>query len=284
MVTTLNDVWLDVKRRLHKGGVDNSSLEARELVCFATGIARERFYDKRSDYIFDKDISEINRLTELRLSGYPMQYIVGQWEFYGLTFDLSTETLIPRPETETLVEQAVAFLGERERGRILELGCGTGCVITSILHSVPSGFTAIAADIEPAALALTRKNLIRHGLNSRVITEKYDMRDPLPETFGKFNIIVSNPPYIRTGELDGLQKEVQYEPRMALDGGEDGLTYYRAIATNCRASLAKNGCIMVEIGYDQAESVKQIFRAAGFNNTIVKKDLSANDRVLIASF
>jgi len=283
LIRTVNDAFLDLRNELRQAGVAGFQLEARELICHALDIPREQFYEKRGMLVFQRDDQRIERLLQQRLSGTPIQYITGQWEFYSLPLEVTRDTLIPRADTETLVEAAVEALDNRSRGRLLDLCCGSGCVGVAVLKNLSDGISGVLADKSNAALHVARKNLLRHYLSSRAYTVTVDALAPAPESLGRFNFITCNPPYIPTGDIAGLDKEVRQEPLMALDGGEDGLDFYRAIPRNFRAALAPGGTLAFEVGIGQCYSVMDILEREGYRNIRTKNDLCGIERVVMGS-
>ncbi len=209
----------------------------------------------------------------------PIQYIIGRSEFCGLDFIVNEDALIPRPETELLVEMVSGLAGERVSGlKILDLCTGSGCVAIALTKAV-SDCKIVASDISAKALALARSNALRHGVSGRIEFIESDLFDSLSD---KFDVIVSNPPYIAQFEFDTLQKEVLREPRMALDGGEDGLDFYRKIISRAHFFLKPGGYILFEIGFGQLGEVRNIIEAGGTFKVIgVKKDWNGIDRVVI---
>jgi len=283
MVRTVNDAFLDLRNELRMAGVSGYQVEAMELICYGLGIPREEFYNKRNNLVFERDDARIERLLAQRLSGMPVQYITGQWEFYSLVLDVSRDTLIPRADTETLVEAAIEELENRSRGRLLDLCCGSGCVGIAVLKNVSEGITGVLADKSNAAMHVARKNIMRHYLTDRAYTVCVDALQPAPENIGKFNFITCNPPYIPTAEIATLDREVQQEPKMALDGGEDGLDFYRVIPRTFRSALAPGGTIAFEVGMGQCYAVMDILQREGYKNIRTKNDLCGIERVVMGS-
>jgi len=205
--------------------------------------------------------------------------IIGHREFYGLDFELSAATLEPRPDTELLVDLALVALPDG--GRLLDMGTGTGCIPISILVTRTDGF-GVATDLNPLALEVAGRNAERHGVRTRLEMRQGDWFGAL--TSGeRFDLIVSNPPYIASDVVETLSDEVKkFDPRLALDGGPDGLAPYRIIAAEAGDWLKPSGQVMVEIGYDQGPAVSALFAAAGFTQVSVHKDLGGLDRVVCA--
>ena len=228
------------------------------------------------------EVVAIRRAIARRIAGEPVHRILGFRDFYGLRLFLSPETLEPRPDTETLVDAILPFLRQlaaREGNcRILDLGTGTGAIAVALLAEVPQA-TAVGVDISAEALATAARNAKENGLSERFETVRSDWFEKIS---GSFHVIVANPPYIPTEELETLQGEVRkFDPARALDGGADGLDAYRKIAGQAEAYLETPGRVAVEIGHTQKEEVTRLFEAAGFSVVEARKDLGGRDRVLV---
>lgn len=280
MIRTINDVYLDLRAEFRKKGIAGYEVEARELVTFALELDYDQFTAKRNQFIFEKDEKKIHQLKELRYSGVPIQHITGRWEFYGLPLEVTTDTLIPRPDTETLVEVGIELLKDRSKGRLLDLCCGTGCVGMAVLKNVSEGITGVFADLSEPALEVTRHNLVKNHLTPRAMTVQVDAMEDASPVLGKFHLITCNPPYIPTAEIMTLDAEVQREPHMALDGGEDGLDFYRAVSLNFATALAKGGALAFEVGLGQFEDVMKIMEEAGYRYVQSRCDLAGIERVV----
>jgi release factor glutamine methyltransferase len=212
--------------------------------------------------------------------GHSPARLLGRREFWSLDFDLSPDTLEPRPETEMLVEQALAFLAGRCAPKLADLGTGTGCILLSILHDCPSA-TGLGLDLSPGAVATAAGNAERLGLSRRARFQVSDWFAALgaQDPRSRFDLLVSNPPYIASAVVDGLPKIVRdQDPRLALEGGADGLEAYRILAAEGQDYLAPDGAILLEIGYDQQDSVGALFQAAGWRDGICKRDLAGQPR------
>lgn len=211
-----------------------------------------------------------------RINGEPLQYILGTEEFMGIEFEVAKDVLIPRADTETLVETVLKHLN-KNGATLLDIGCGSGCVGLSIAY-LNSRVCLRGVDISDSALKLSKRNAKKLGLSERAEFVKADiLSDSLP---GKYDVIVSNPPYIRTDVIPTLMREVQfYEPHLALDGGGDGLKFYRAITEKAPRLLNEKGLLAFEIGFDQGEEVCELMKKS-FDNVKVIKDLAGNDRVV----
>ncbi|MBQ6711440.1 MAG: peptide chain release factor N(5)-glutamine methyltransferase [Clostridia bacterium] len=280
MIRTINDVYLDLRAEFRKKGIAGYQIEARDLVAFALDLSDEEFVAKRNQYIFDKDVQKIEELKALRYSGVPLQHITGRWEFYGLPMEVTTDTLIPRPDTETLVEVAIEQLKTRSKGRVLDLCCGTGCVGLAVLKNVSEGITGVLADLSEPALEVARRNVVHNSLSHRTLTYQVDALEEASPLLGKFHMILCNPPYIPTADIMTLDIEVQKEPHMALDGGEDGLDFYRAVCRNFAPALNKGGVLAFEVGLGQFQDVMAIMEEASYKNVQFRCDLAGIERVV----
>jgi release factor glutamine methyltransferase len=241
-----------------------------EMVC---KIDRSFYYLHMEEEMPEEQMSEYQIALRKRAEHVPLQYIVGETEFMGLKFKVNSSVLIPRQDTETLVEEALKVV--RPGMRVLDLCTGSGCVIVSILHNV-SDVEGYAVDISKQALNVAKENARLNDVP--VLFEHSDLFDHVP---GTFDVIVSNPPYICTDEIAKLMPEVRdFEPMEALDGKEDGLYFYRKIIGQCKQYLNPEGHLLFEIGYDQGQKVSALMREIGFHDVQVIKDLARNDRVV----
>lgn len=235
----------------------------------------------------DKDINACDEMLARLRSGEPLSYVVGEREFYGLSFQVKEGALIPRPETELLVETAVKRLWHLPSAVIADLGTGSGCIAVSVAHALSQSFV-LATDASENALEIARANASAHGVLSRVEWvrgEEEQWAAPLLEKglAGKLDAILSNPPYIASEEIETLQTQVKdFEPRSALDGGEDGLDCYRQLANQCAELLAPDGFLAVELGAGQFAAVKEIFEYSGWQVEEAILDFAGIERVLVA--
>ena len=274
-----------MRSRLMELGVSEYSLEARVLLASAAGKTTEQLL--RDMYLFTSQEIE-DRASELlrrRIDGEPLAYISGTSEFYGVTVEVTPDVLIPRMDTEVLVSAALSALRHRERrGRVLDLCCGSGCISCAIASEMPA-VRIVAVDISPEALDLCRKNITANGHRSRVITMHADARTWPPMGIGSFDIIVSNPPYIASGEIPSLDSSVRdYEPHLALDGGSDGLDFYRSITKYWTLALRPNGLMMFEVGEGQSDEVRRLLHEAGCVETAALKDTLGVERVVVGKW
>lgn len=279
---TLGEVLRLARTELASAGIASAALDARLLVEHFSGSTRMDAITAPDKPLDPASVGAVMAALARRVRGEPVHRILGHREFHGLTLRLSPETLEPRPDTETLVDAMLPFVGQviLAHGvcRILDLGTGTGAIALALLKEVPEA-TALGVDISAEALETAAGNAEAAGLSARFATLRSDW---FSSVGGKFHGIVSNPPYISTQELEGLQPEVRlFDPVRALDGGADGLDAYRIIAENAAPHLEDNGRIAVEIGHQQRDDVTGLFLGAGYRLIEALSDLGGNDRVLI---
>ncbi len=283
MAIMYNDLYLDVRRQLRESGVEAATLEARELVCFGTGKSREELTRDGRLYASPEREAQVRRLVERRMAGEPVAYLIGEWEFYGLPLDISQSVLIPRADTEVLAEQAIAYIQDQGECRVLDLCAGSGCVGLAIASQAPQA-RVILGELDDSCLKICRQNIRRNGLSGRVTPVQMNALEKPARSLGEFQCIVSNPPYIPTGDIPGLEISVRnYEPHLALDGGEDGLDFYRAITREWRETLAPGGRIYFEVGIGQADPVLRLMRGQGFGDLEVIKDRNKIPRVVLGT-
>ena len=273
---TVAEVLKSAVTRLEVGGIENPRLDAEILLAHVLGWRRLTLYVDAEKILPLEAILRFNELVNRRLEKIPVAYLTGAKEFMGLTFAVNENVLIPRPDTEILTEVVGEFLRSRGGGNFLDLGAGSGAICISILKFVKSA-RAIAVDISAEALEVAKFNAEKFHVDDRIEFFCGDLFMPLT---GKFDAIVSNPPYIPTGELENLQAEVQSEPQLALDGGIDGLKFYRRIISDAPKFLVDGGLLAVEVGINQASAVKNLFEAANFIDVKIIKDLAGLERVV----
>ena len=281
MATTYNNLFLDTRARLKKAGIEAAQLEARELVCYAADKSREQLYRDMSLYVSAELEKRVDDLVRRRLAGEPVAYIIGEWEFYGLPLDISQEVLIPRTDTELLAERGIARAKEAGEGaRVLDLCAGSGCVGLAVAANVPN-CRVVLGELSEGALRTCKQNVRRNQLNARVTCLSVDALEAPSSALWDFDVIVCNPPYIPTGDIDGLEPSVKdYEPRMALDGGEDGLDFYRVIAAKWKSALRLGGALVFEVGIGQAPHVEDILAQNGYENIQTAQDTQGIWRVV----
>lgn len=279
---TLGGMLRQARERLAAQGIDDPALDARLIVEHFSGTSRADAIARPEQVLEASVVQAIKAAIVRRESGEPVHRILGFREFYGLKLELSADTLEPRPDTETLVDMVLPFIRDvaAREGicRILDLGTGTGAIALALLSQVESS-VATGTDLAEGALLTAQKNSERLGVGARFFARKSDW---FAEISGRFHLIVSNPPYIGSKEIDELRTDVRnFDPLLALDGGVDGLEAYRRIAAGSMRHLEGDGRIALEIGYDQKRLVTEIFAAAGFRLVEAGCDLAGNDRVLI---
>ena len=283
MAITYNNLYLDIRQQLRKSGIDAATLEARELVCFGTGKSREELQRDGGLYASPEVERRVRDLVDRHLAGEPVAYLIGEWEFYGLPLDISRDVLIPRPDTEMLVEQAVAYCDILPECRILDLCAGSGCIGLAMASQLPRS-RVVLGEYSDAALKICRQNIRRNSLSGRVVPMQVDARNKPERALGEFDCIISNPPYIPRAGIAGLDVSVKdYEPHLALDGGEDGLDFYRAISEKWKEALRPGGRLYFEVGIGQADSVLRIMRSQGFGDIQVVKDYHDIPRVVFGT-
>lgn len=279
MAITYNNLYLDLRQRFHKAGMADPTLEARELVCCAAGKSREELSRDGRLYVPAAVEQQVERLAQRHLAGEPVAYLIGEWEFYGLPLDISESVLIPRPDTEVLVEQALSRLQGVSEPRILDLCAGSGCIGLALAKHLP-GSRVVLGELDEGALRICRQNIRRNDLTGRAVSLQMNALEKPPAHLGEFDAIVSNPPYIPDGDIAGLDVSVRdYEPHLALRGGEDGLDFYRAICAQWRTALRADGRLLFEVGIGQADDVLRIMRNCGFGDVEITPDLNGIPRV-----
>jgi release factor glutamine methyltransferase len=276
---TVGDALASTRTALSQAGIDSAALDARLLVAHAISVPVERVI-AWPEHTLPSDAAErLERLLARRVAREPMSQILGHREFWSLDFKVTSDVLTPRPDSETVIEAVLEHVGDRRRPlRIVDLGVGSGCLLLALLSELPAA-SGLGVDQSVAALAIARQNGQRLGLGERVRWHEGDWLDGIDE---RFDIIVSNPPYIPTAALAALDPELRYEPRAALDGGRDGLDAYRSIARHLRQKLMPGGIVALEIGHDQGNAVTAILTAAGLDAWRRRADLSGRERCILA--
>lgn len=278
---TLTQVYLQGKRLLTEDEVDSPAFDAMCIFKFCFGIDRQGLILHGNDVADEKKSARFFEFIHQRAKRRPLQYILGSWEFMGIEFKVGEGVLIPRGDTEILVSEVLALTKDIKKPKILDLCAGPGTIaITLANHRVDA--SVFAVELSEVAIRYLHENINLNAAKN-VTPLRFDVLfDADKFNFNGFDIIVSNPPYIATSELKNLQKEVLNEPQMALNGGSDGLVFYRAIAENWVKFLRQGGYLCVEVGIGQALAVADIFKAAGLDSIEVVRDLNGIDRVVIA--
>ena len=258
MAITYNNLYLDIRRQLRLAGIEAATLEARELVCFGTGKSREDLARDGGLYASPELEAQVRDLVDRHLAGEPVAYLIGEWEFYGLPLDISPDVLIPRSDTEVLAGQAIEYIQTLGECRVLDLCAGSGCIGLAVASQVPQA-RVVLGEYSDAALKICRQNIRRNGLTGRVVPMRADAREKPERALGEFQCIVSNPPYIPRADVETLDASVKdYEPHLALDGGEDGLDFYQTISGKWKDALVPGGRLYFEVGIGQADTVLRI--------------------------
>ncbi|MCR9146969.1 MAG: peptide chain release factor N(5)-glutamine methyltransferase [Rhodobacteraceae bacterium] len=276
MSATLGALLAQATARLKTAGVDDPARDARALVAMAAGIAPDRLSLALQDMAGAQVAGHLATLVELRAARRPMAQILGRRAFYRHEFRVTADVLDPRPDTETLVEAALTA----PFAHVLDLGTGSGCILLSLLAARPMA-SGVGTDLSPAALDVAHDNAARLGLTERCLLVHGDWYSPVE---GRFDLIVSNPPYIAAAEMPGLAPDLSHEPRMALTDEGDGLSAYRVIVPGAGAHLRAGGRLMVETGWQQGAAVAELFTDAGFDTVKLLPDLAGRDRVVCGSW
>ena len=265
---------------LGRAGITEARFQAELLLRHALGCSRESLLARLHQSVPAEATGHFFQRVERRRGRVPVQYIIGTQEFYGIDFRVTPAVLIPRPETEGVVEQARRELENERAPRIADVGCGCGCIAIALAQTLGDG-ELVAIDRSPAALAIARENALRHGVEARVEFVESDLLDSVADA--DLDAVVSNPPYIRDDELAGLEPEVmEHEPRAALAGGTDGLCVIRRLVPQAHRALKPGGVLVMEIGHGQSEAVEALVRQAAMKYEHIVADLAGIPRVLVA--
>ena len=264
---------------LSEAGIYEAALESRLLMEHVLQLNRAQLILKSEAVLSQEQIESFEQLIQERRTGRPIQYVLGEWDFFGLRFIVNQHTLIPRPETETLVSLAILALNNNPEPLIFDIGTGTCCIPISILMNHP-GAVCIGVDLSEDALKIAQTNVDMHQLSERITLLHSDLFAAIPE-HQKADLILSNPPYIETAEISRLDPKVKdHEPLMALDGGEDGLVFYKQIINEAPDHLRPGGVLLFEIGHNQADAVTKLLEAKGFKDISKTKDYADIDRFI----
>jgi release factor glutamine methyltransferase len=281
--STIGDAIQALTQMFEAAGLDQTRLDARLIVTHVAGCSPETALIDPDRGLNSNHVTEIEQLAERRLKREPVAYLTGSRAFWSLSLGVDANTLCPRPDTETLVESVIAEVGSERKNealRILDLGTGSGCILASLLSEFPNA-TGLGIDISEPTAQMARRNAAYLGLSDRM---QVTVGNWLEGVSGTFDLVVSNPPYIPGGEIDDLEPEVSvYEPRIALDGGTDGLDAYRCISADLCRVLAPGGIAAFEIGMGQVDDVGDILGDSGFENARVYSDLPGIERVVMVT-
>ncbi len=283
MVKKYSELYLDARRALLAAEGQNASNIARELVCAASGKSAEQLIADRELYASEEICELTDSFVQRYLEGEPMPYILGEWDFYDMTLTVNPSVLIPRDDTMVVTELAIKkALFLEQNPRILDLCTGSGCIGLAIAKRVKDARVTLA-DVSQAALRVARRNIQSQRLSAHVTCVNVDVRKPAPDYLGTFDLIVSNPPYVTTAECETLDPSVRdFEPRLALDGGEDGLDFYRAIIKNYTPVLMPGGYLCFEFGMGQEDAVCRLLKRGGYEIIELRKDTAEITRAVLA--
>lgn len=283
MVKKYADLFLDARRALLKQEGQFAANVARELVCAASGKTAEQVIADREIYASEEVCELTESFVQRRLRGEPMPYILGQWDFYGMTLTVTPDVLIPRDDTVVVTELAIKKAMYLEQNpRILDLCTGSGCIGLAIARRVKDARVTLG-DVSAAALRVARRNVSQLKLTGRVNCVAMDALKPAQEFLGTYDLIVSNPPYVTTQEMETLDPSVRdFEPHLALDGGADGLDFYRAIIKNYSSALAPRSYLCFEFGMGQENAVCSLLMRGGYEILELKKDTAEITRAVLA--
>ena len=278
MVKTISQLYLETRRRfMEQEDEQTAGFLTRNLLCHVTGKTPEQIIAQREMYVSKEVSNDLETLVQRVLSGEPLAYVLGEWDFHGLKLTVNPDVLIPRDDTCAVTDMAIRqALLLNDNPRILDLCTGSGCIGLAIAKKIPDGKVTLA-DVSRKALDVAKKNVVAHKLTGRVACVQVDALQKPPTFLGKFDLIVSNPPYITTREMLQLPDSVaRYEPRLALHGGSDGLDFYRAIAEDFSAALKPRGYLCFEFGMGQGDAVCEILESNGY--TVLERSRDYNDR------
>ena len=263
-------------QRFTEAGISAARLEAQLLLAHVLGCSRVQLYTGFDKPLAEPELARYRELIKRRLGGEPVAYLLGEQEFWGLPFYVDASVLVPRPDTETVIEVARALRDPAAPCRVLDLCTGSGALAIGLAKELP-GAQVVATEVSADAAAVARRNAERNALGDRVEIRVGDLFAPVAGE--RFDLIVANPPYIATAVIATLAPEVRREPSIALDGGPDGLAFYDRICAAAAAHLSPGGAIVLEHGYDQADAVQARLEAAGFTRVALTRDLGKNPRV-----
>jgi release factor glutamine methyltransferase len=286
-VWTIRDLMLFAINHLQRRGFDEARLTVELLLAHALQCPRIQLYSNYDKPLTPEELKEFRHLYERRLNREPVQYIVGSTSFMGLSFQVDPRVLIPRPETETLVEQVMMLCRDVQGSQgcsILEAGTGSGNIAISVAKFI-KGSKVWSIDVSEDALEVARANAERHGITDRVVFHHMDVFEPVDQLLLKrFDLFVSNPPYVSAAEWEGLPTEIRrFEPRVAVSDWKDGFEFARRFIELAPFVLRNEGYLLMEIGFGQADHVMQLMRDAGFSNVSAANDLEGTPRVVIAT-
>lgn len=275
---TIFEAYNSTKKRLQAAGIEDYVFEAKQIIKHITGLNNTQIltlYNNKLSEFQENNLTALLRQREIR---YPLQYIFGEWDFYGRSFYVGPGVLVPRADTETLIEHCLEFLKDKAEAQILDLCAGSGAIGITLAKEKENS-KVLMVEKYPEAIAYALKNIVRNEVRNAEIAEG-DIFTSSEAEAGRYDLVVSNPPYIPEDEMKTVSPETGFEPATALLGGEDGLDFYRAIIKNYAASLKVGGMLAFEVGINEYESVTRLLQSAGFGEIKVKKDLNGICRVV----
>lgn len=274
---TIFSAYNQTKKLLKSAGIEDYALEARYIIRHITGYDNAKILTNYTDELTPLQHTVLNNIIHRRCTRYPLQYILGMWQFYGLDFLVGEGVLIPRADTETLVDVSLEFLKEKPSANVLDLCSGSGCIAISLAKNCNCSVTAV--ENQEKAFTFLEKNIEKHSANVKPVLADVFEYTPIE----KFDLIVSNPPYISEDELYLMNKEALFEPKSALFAKDDGLAFYKHIIKNYKNVLNPGGMLALEIGFNQADAVKMLFRENGYLDIGCQEDYSGNQRVVFGT-
>ena len=274
---TIFNAYMGAKKELKNAGIETFGVEAREIIKHVTGYDNATIMAKYNDVLTPLQQTMYNDVLRRRKERYPLQYLLGEWSFYGLPFYVGKGVLVPRADTETLVDFALENLKEKPNAQVLDLCSGSGCIAVAVAKNSSAKVTAVEKYDVP--FTYLERNIKRNDADVTAI--KDDVFSFKPEV--KFDLILSNPPYISADEMELIDEETSHEPDEALYGGEDGLMFYRYIASEYKKHIKAGGALAFEIGFSQSSAVTDILIAAGYKNVNTRSDLNGHQRVVFGT-
>lgn len=276
---TIFEAYNDCKKQLQAAGIEDYVFESKQIIKHVTGYTNAQILTKYTQPLTEFQQNNLTAIIKQRLIRYPLQYIMGKWNFFGREFFVGPGVLIPRSDTETLIDVCLESLKDKTNPRVLDLCAGTGCIGLTIKGECAAAEVTLVEKYDEA-LSFTNKNAKHNNIDVKIV--KGDVLET-EGAEGEYDLIVSNPPYITAEDMKNLQPEVKFEPATALDGGEDGLVFYRHIAKQYKKHLVKGGVLAFEVGINEADAVAEIMKQNGYQNIGTRKDYCDIDRVVFGT-
>lgn len=276
---TIFEAYNDCKRQLSAAGIEDYVFESKQIIRYITGYTNTQILTKYTQQLNEFQLNNLTAIIKQRLIRYPLQYILRSWYFFGREFFVGPGVLIPRSDTETLIDVCLEAVCQKPTPRVLDLCAGTGCIGITIKGEYDAADVTLVEKYDEA-LAYTTKNAAHNNATVKIVQGDVLKTEGAE---GRYDLIVSNPPYINANDMKNLQPEVTFEPATALDGGDDGLDFYRHIAKEYKIYLAKDGVMAFEVGVNQADAVASIMTENGFINVQTRKDYNEIDRVVFGT-